>query len=151
MSQCYDVLSPGIKPGPHPIPEPLVKCPYCGNNARKATGKEIYPHRKKLWKRKFFICQPCDARVGCHDVKGHKWKPFGTMANKELRKLRQRAHAAFDPMWDSEGASFTRYQAYGWLGCMMGLERDDTHIGMFNEEQCLKVVRVCKEWSSRKS
>ncbi len=119
-----------------------MKCPYCGNNARKTFGKELWPHRKSLWKKKLFVCKPCDARVGCHDTKGFKWKPFGVMANAALRGLRMRAHAAFDPIWRIGGKS--RSDAYQWLADGMGMDKKETHIGMFNEEQCRKVIELCR-------
>lgn len=130
-------MAPAIQPGSFYSEHAEVKCPYCGENARKVTGKEVYPHRKKLWKRRYLACFPCEAWVGCHEVKGHKWKPFGTMANRMLRRLRIRAHASFDRLWQSNFMS--RWNAYKWLADSMGLDTKETHIGMFNEEQCNRV------------
>lgn len=148
MTRCYDVITPRIRrsePAVTPMESDDLKCPYCGNKARKTTGKELFPHRPKLAKNRFFWCKPCDARVGCHDVKGHKYVPFGSMANKELRNLRQQAHRAFDPIWKAENRKVNRFEAYGMLAARMGITREECHIGMFNEEQCLKVVEVMKD------
>lgn len=117
-----------------------MKCPYCGSKARRMTGKEIYPHRTKLWKRKFMACLPCEAWVGCHDTGGHKWKPFGQLANKALRSLRMRAHDSFDRLW-KEGF-LLRWRAYEWLSAEMGIDTKETHIGMFDEEQCRRVKQL---------
>jgi hypothetical protein len=118
--------------------ELYLKCPYCGCKARKVTGQDIYPHRKKLWKRKYFACVPCDAYVGCHDVHGHKYKAFGPLANRELRRLRQKAHGSFDPIWQDN--HMKRNEAYAWLASAMRLTVQETHIGMFDEDQCRKAI-----------
>lgn len=44
-------------------------CPYCGSKTEYVDGTVIYPHRPDLANRKFYICRPCNAYVGCH-------KPF---------------------------------------------------------------------------
>ncbi|EHM39185.1 hypothetical protein HMPREF0372_03848 [Flavonifractor plautii ATCC 29863] len=51
------------------------------------------------------------------------------------------AHQAFDPLWKSK--RMTRRAAYAWLSQQMGLPPEKTHIGMFNQEQCCKVIRLC--------
>lgn len=112
-------------------------CDYCGNEAEKATGGDIYPGRDDLSGRRLWVCYPCDARVGCH--RG-TWEPLGTMANAELRRARQNAHSKFDLLWKRE--FMTRSQAYRWLADHMDLHIDDTHIGRFDLEQCIEVVRA---------
>lgn len=118
-----------------------MKCQYCGNRARKVMGNVIYPHRKALWKRKFYQCKPCDAHVGCHQTSNGKFKAMGELANRELRALRVKAHAAFDPLWQS--GSMSRSRAYAWLAGQMDVEVRDCHIGMFNVEQCRRVIEIC--------
>jgi hypothetical protein len=51
------------------------------------------------------------------------------------------AHDAFDPLW-KEGR-MKRKEAYKWLSERMGLHVNDTHIGMFDADQCRRVVGVC--------
>ena len=119
-----------------------VKCPYCGLKARRITGAELYPHRKKLAKKKFLRCDQCDAHVGCHEFPKHKWRPLGVMANKKLRQKRMLAHSLFDPIWQS--GELTRTEAYSWLAERMGISTKETHIGMFNEDQCDLVVELCR-------
>lgn len=113
-----------------------VTCPYCNAEARLTTGDYIYPHRQDLAHRKFWVCWPCDAYVGTH--KGTD-QPLGTMANAELRKARRAAHDAFDPLWDR---TMARNQAYAWLANAMGLPKKETHIGMFDVDQCRRVVEL---------
>lgn len=124
-----------------------MHCPYCGDLAKPATGKEIYPSSKRLWDKKFFLCRPCDAYVGCHGGKSKKagrLKPLGTLANRNLRTLRVRAHRIFDRMWMTEGLD--RSAAYTWLAMRLGIKKKECHIGHFNEEMCLKVIQTMKEY-----
>lgn len=118
-----------------------VKCHHCRGVAKLVGGKVIYPHRPDLFNKNFFLCTPCNAYVGCH---GNSCRPLGTPANEKLRKLRQQAHAAFDPMWKGKpwGA---RKSEYAWLSEALGISLRKTHIGMFDESTCLQVVQLCKE------
>ncbi len=114
-------------------------CPYCGWRASLVTGERVYPHRRDLHMLKFWLCSKCDAWVGCHprtDI------PLGRLANKELRVLKMAAHRTFDPLWKC--GSMTRRDAYAWLSRAMNLPPRETHIGMFDEEQCREVVRLCR-------
>ena len=116
-----------------------MQCPYCGAEAHKVTGKEIYPHRKDLYSKKFYQCKPCDAYVGCHP---NSDKPLGRLANADLRRAKMAAHAAFDPIWKSGNKS--RSKAYSWLAEAMKLTPDKCHVGMFDVAQCEQVVALCK-------
>lgn len=118
-----------------------LHCPYCGNKAELTTGEVLYPHRPDLFPFKFWACLPCDAWVGTHkNSKDHK--PLGRMANAELRKAKRAAHASFDPWWHS--GYMNRREAYSRLAELMGLAVEDTHIGMFDVEQCKKVIMLTK-------
>lgn len=117
-----------------------MNCDYCHKPARLTTGREIYSRRMELWRKKIWFCSPCQAWVGCHD--GTE-KPLGRLANAELRQAKIQAHAAFDPLWQRGGMS--RREAYGLLSAKMGIPREDTHIGMFDLEQCRKVIEVLRE------
>lgn len=100
------------------------------------SGKEIYPHRKDLYKLQFWQCAPCDAYVGCH--KKSNAKPFGRLANVKLRKLKLEAHQCFDPSWQS--GIKTRQQAYAWLAEELDIPKKHCHIGMFDEQTCERVI-----------
>lgn len=118
-----------------------VYCPYCSNKAEIKTGKDIYPHRPDLAHRVFFACMPCGAWVGTHES---SQKPFGRLANKELRKLKSQAHNAFDALW-RDYKIMSRRRAYKWLAGRMQIKPKWCHIGQFNEEQCRKVIQVSME------
>ena len=118
-----------------------MKCDYCKKEAKKVTGKQVYPTREDLWTKQFYICEACDARVGCHD----DGEPFGRMANKELRMAKMEAHEWFDAVW-KEGY-MSRSKAYKWLSKELKLAEDKCHIGMFDLKTCKKVVKVCESQS----
>jgi hypothetical protein len=116
-------------------------CPYCNELAKLVTGKEIYPHRPDLHSLKIWECKSCEASVGTH--KQSIGIPLGRLANKELKKAKMSAHAAFDPLW--KNGSMKRSDAYYWLSQKLGIHVKDCHIGMFDVDQCNKVVEVCRE------
>jgi hypothetical protein len=118
-----------------------MKCPYCGNDAELTTGYTVYPHRLDLAHLKLWACLPCDAWVGTHKNSPTN-APLGRMANAELRRAKMAAHAAFDPIWKS--GSMPRSKAYALLASLMKLPKSETHIGMFDVQQCKQVVEVCK-------
>ena len=117
-----------------------MRCPYCNGNAELTTGYKVYPHRPDLADLKVWACFPCDAWVGTHK-NSPTHAPLGRLANAELRKAKMAAHAAFDPLWKS--GQMTRKEAYRRLSEKMGLAPEQTHIGMFDVEQCRTVVLLC--------
>ena len=113
-------------------------CPYCNRKSVLRDSKIVYGRSYGyIW-----ICFPCMAYVGCH--KGTR-DALGIPANKELREARNRAHKAFDPLWRLGGMG--RKEAYKFLADRMGLGKDETHIGMFNLEQCKQVILICSEFT----
>lgn len=115
-----------------------VLCDYCGGWAKLVTGKVIYPHRPDLFGKSFYQCAPCDAFVGCHPGTVN---PLGRLADATLRKAKQAAHAAFDPLWKSGGMK--RGAAYAWLADKLCIQNRHCHIGMMDPETCARVVAAC--------
>lgn len=133
-----------------------VTCPYCGQPAPLVSGLDVYPHRRDLWARKFYLCAPCGAWVGCHPAadgngggQGDGTVPLGRLANAELRTAKQAAHAAFDPLWITVKGSRrkARRKAYGWLALQLGLPVEQCHIGEFDLEQCRKVIEAVDKFN----
>lgn len=115
-----------------------MKCPYCGSDTKFIDSKEIYGKSYGM----VWACinyPKCDAYVGVH--KGTD-KPLGRLANAELRKYKNKAHAIFDPIWQDRKMS--RKEAYAWLASQLGLPVNETHIGMFDVDMCIKVIEVCR-------
>lgn len=115
-----------------------LDCAYCQQPTQLVGGDVIYPHRLDLAEKKFYLCEPCGAYVGCHP--GTE-TPLGRVANAELRKAKMEAHAAFDPLWKEGGMK--RKEAYAWLRGELGLAEDECHIGMFDVDRCQEIVRLC--------
>lgn len=116
-------------------------CPYCNEPSQLVTGKEVYPHMPKFNSKQLYLCSPCQAWVGCHPG---TIIPLGRLADLQLRKLKQAAHAAFDRIWRKDGLS--RSQAYIWLASKLNIHPAVCHIGMFDIAQCTRVVRICNAY-----
>lgn len=121
-------------------------CAECGGReAQLVTGEAVWPHRRDLYEARIWVC-PCGARVGCH--KGTN-RPKGYPCGDATRRARQDAHAALDPLWqakmrrDGVTQQQARGAAYRWLAGQLGIAVEDTHISMFNEATCRRVVQVC--------
>lgn len=123
-----------------------VECPYCGRVAAYKSSAAIYGADYGM----VYLCQPCDAYVGVH--RGTS-KPKGTLANRELREWRQKAHMAFDGLW-IDGSPFSRSGAYKWLADKMGIPLSRCHIAMFDASQCQRAVSLCQDtsqlWAQRR-
>lgn len=120
-----------------------MKCPYCFETPVKVNGDIIYPNRNDLHHKEFLYCQNGHdpAYVGIQNG-----KPLGSLANQHLRKLRSLAHKSFDNLWKNKKMS--RDEAYRLLSKEMNLPKEKTHIGMFNEKQCRKVLEIIVDINS---
>ena len=111
-----------------------IFCPYCGSEAEFVDSARVY--RGKSYGM-IYDCRACDAYVGVHKGTTHA---LGTMANKELRVWRMRAHAAFDPLW--QRGAMNRHAAYSYMQFLMGMTPEQAHISRFNVEQCERLVTL---------
>lgn len=123
----------------HPLPAPpkfYGRRPICscGHVAILLRGDELY-RRGKLAEKQFWVCRPCDAAIGCHPG---TIRPLGTLATQEVRGWRRSVHAAFDPLWQSEGVD--RSEAYRELAQLLGLPPELCHIGLFDVEWCRRAL-----------
>lgn len=108
-----------------------MKCPFCTKKAQWCENKEVYG-RNYGRSYMIYLCKDCDAYVGCHR---NSRKPFGTMANAELRRWRNEAHAHIDPMWKS--GKIERKALYRLLDKFFGKE---FHVGGSTIDECKKVL-----------
>lgn len=115
-------------------------CPYCKQDAELVKGEKIYGPGYPYSKKPFWLCDGCEAYVGCHPG---TQTPLGSPANKETRKARNAAHAAFDPIW--KGKKRGRAQAYALLAKKLGLHPDRCHIGYFDTRMCEQVLKAVEE------
>lgn len=113
-----------------------VLCDYCGTPAMFVDSKVIYGKSYGM----IYLCPNCNAYVGVH--KGTD-KPLGRLADANLRKWKNAAHKAFDPLWQKGPFLGQRNAAYSWLAEQMKLPVEKTHIGMFDVEKCRKAISIC--------
>lgn len=119
-------------------------CPYCNSPVKITDSKKVYSGKSYGM---IYLCSSypiCDAYVGVHKDTN---EPLGRLANKELRKWKQKAHYAFDPLWKEQKAN-TRPGAYRWLAKQLGISFEDCHIGMFDIKQCKDVISICQSMSN---
>jgi hypothetical protein len=119
-------------------------CPYCGKNTAYVDSSIVY--RRSFGK--IYYCRDCRAWVGVH--KGTD-RALGRLADKELREWKIRAHFLFDRLWKKKVAQGfskkeARLKAYTWLSKELKIGMERTHIGMFDVDECKKVVDLCKEY-----
>ena len=110
-----------------------VVCGYCGNPAPLVDSEEIYGRSFGF----VYWCRPCDAYVGVHRD-SPTYQPKGTLANAELREWRRRAHAAFDPLWQSGGMK--RPEAYRHMQRLLDISPEEAHIGSFDIDRCKQLI-----------
>ena len=93
------------------IKDRAMRCPYCGSTVIYRSAEGIY--RDNSRGTMLYVCShypECDAYVRTHP--GTKI-PVGTMANHELRNLRNTAHHYFGRLYHS--GMMTKQEAYLWL------------------------------------
>lgn len=116
------------------------ECRYCGHEVVFTSNKEIYG--REYGNGKCYLCRHCGAYVGVHT--GSK-TPLGTLASSELREWRHKAHESFDRLWKGPIRQSSRYGCYKWLSERMNIPMSQTHIGMFEIDQCKQVIELVKE------
>ena len=120
-----------------------IICPYCGSTAKLVDSKIIYGRSYgKVW-----VCgnfPGCDSFVGVH--KGTNI-PLGTLANKELRKLRNTCHILFDSLWKSGAKS--RDGAYSILARTLKIKKVDCHIALFDVPMCKQMIRMFESFREK--
>jgi hypothetical protein len=112
-----------------------VICNYCGRETKWVENKEIYG---KNYGNSYMVwwCKPCDAFVGCHN---NTRTPKGSLANRELREWRKKAHAHIDPIWQS--GILARGQVYFRLKKALGGDKE-IHVGNSDIDLCKKILSV---------
>lgn len=110
-------------------------CEYCGATAVLRDSAVLYKGTSygPAW-----ICEnypECDAYVGAHEDGN---KPLGRLANAELRGWKQKAHAAFDPLW--KDGPLSRTEAYNWMADILGLTKEQAHIGELDLGMCKGLI-----------
>lgn len=106
-----------------------MRCPYCGSTVIYRSAEGIY--RDNSRGTMLYVCSnypECDAYVRTH---AGTRIPVGTMANHELRNLRNTAHHYFDQLYRS--GMMTKQEAYLWLANLISAPLSQAHIGYLGE------------------
>lgn len=107
-----------------------MKCPDCGAPMVLIEGRY----------RPFYGCvryPKCRGTHGCHQ----DGRPMGLPGNAATRRARRRAHDVFDRLWrPGVDRLMNRATAYAWMAHVMGIAKEDAHIGRFNEAQCNALI-----------
>ena len=106
-----------------------LTCPGCGGLMYLKKGKHG----------KFYGCTNFPECREVHCAHQDTGEPMGIPADKETRQWRLKAHEVFDKLWRNGG--WKRSEAYRWLAKVMGLDKKEAHIGMFDMAQCKKLIR----------
>lgn len=117
-------------------PKPTT-CQYCGHEVIYTSNAEIYG--KEYGNGKCYKCNNCDAYVGVHDGTDI---PLGILANIELRNLKKKAHAMFDPIWKRKKKY--RWQCYHQLALKLDIPVKECHFGWFNKDMLEKSIQILK-------
>lgn len=123
-----------------------TRCPYCGGKVLFSKTSDIVYGRNYG---SIYYCEhypKCDSYVGTHN--GTK-KSLGRLANASLREKKRMAHYYFDFLWREKkkrGFKYARTMGYKWLSKELNIPVKETHIGMFDEETCQRVIDLCKPY-----
>lgn len=121
-------------------------CPYCYGKPEYVDSVEVYGQSYGM----IYLCRDCDAYVGVHHKNSRK--ALGRLARKDLRQAKIEAHKYLDALWQrAQREKYpkkrdARIATYRWLADQMGKAMKETHIGMFDLEECAEVIRICKPY-----
>lgn len=147
MTEEDDIMAASVLPKVTSRPV----CPYCNQPANLVYGSQVYGNRSppEIARLRIWSCKGCRAHTRCHP---NSLRPMGTLAREDLRKARQEAHKALDSLWTCrpryKERKAARQETYLWLQQAMGLTESECHIGLFNIEQCRRVIELCEERKS---
>ena len=114
----------------------IIRCPYCGSTAILKDASYVYGGKSRGGK--VYVCShypECNYYVGVHPG---TTIPKGTLANRELRKKRIRAHNTFDQIWKQ--GILSRRDAYRWIADKFSLNEQQAHIGRFSDYMCDQLI-----------
>lgn len=117
------------------------RCPYCGSHSVLRSADGIYRDNDK--NTMLYVCSRypvCDSYVRVNP--GTKI-PMGTMANRELRALRNEAHRNFDQL--HKRGLMSKEDAYQWLASILAAPMAQAHIGYLGEYYCRRVIEESKK------
>lgn len=115
----------------------IIRCPYCGSTAILRDAS--YVHGEKSRGGKVYVCSHYPVCNSYVNVQSGTTIPIGTLANKELRKKRIRAHKIFDQIWKQ--GILSKAEAYRWIADKFCLNEQQAHIGKFSDYMCDQLIK----------
>jgi len=111
-----------------------MTCPFCHKKS-----VQFHASSEVVYQTDFGPIYKCDcgARVGADR---RTLKPKGTLADGGLRCLRRQCHEAPDAIW--KGKEITRNEAYALVAKAMNKPLALTHIAMFNDADCRRLLNI---------
>ena len=126
-----------------PLVEIPTICRYCGGAVHLVPAAKVYgpaaAKRLGLEREKFYQCQNCNARVGCH--KGSA-RPLGNLANEALRMKRMETHQVFDSFWKERGMSRTQGYIEDWLALP-----ENSHVARMYRRSVKGAYTIVHSWA----
>ncbi len=113
-----------------------MRCPYCGSTVIYRSADGIYNENNNHVM--LYVCSKypeCDSYVRVHEG---TTRPVGTMANSDLRALRDKTHKQFDRLY--KNGFMSKSDAYRWLADILHTTMSEAHIGFLDEKSCLMVM-----------
>lgn len=114
--------------------ERVLECPECKAPMRLRGSKFGLFYGCTRW-------PECDATHGAHP----SGEPLGIPATRETKRWRIKAHEAFDLLWKRPTGYMSRSDAYAWMTQIMGLPKEEAHIGRFTIEQCQALIEALND------
>lgn len=114
------------------------ECQYCKKETELVDSEIIYGKNFGM----IYLCKGCNAYVGTYT---NTIRALGSVANENLRTIRKQTHKVFDKLWNNvDGKNWfkSRQEAYNWLAVKMEKNVRLTHIAMFREKECKKVIDI---------
>lgn len=118
-----------------------MRCPYCGSPVALRSVGGIYKENNRGTM--LYVCArypECDAYVR---VQPGTNIPLGSLADRDLRALRNQAHRYFNQLYLS--GLMTKENAYAWLSDQISAPRKEAHIGHLGEYYCKLVIDKSRE------
>lgn len=118
-------------------------CNICGGKVEYISTHKIFGRFLKYGEKSGFCyhCKECGAIVGTHADR--PLEAYGLLANKEMRKMRQRNHDMFDKFWKNKQQ---RTKMYRKLAAEMDIPEEECHFGYFTEEELEKSYQIMLKW-----
>lgn len=123
-----------------------MRCPYCKSPLVVRSAEGIYRSGAKGVQ--LLACSnypACDAYVRVHPG---TTTPMGSLANRQLRALRRRAHEQFNKLYTMDLMS--KIDAYSWLAGVLNVPKSQAHIGYLGDYYCQVVIDESRKLLERR-